>query len=175
MTKSKRGTPSFYLLLLQILVQLTSVSLQIGSYDEGCSSDLPVRCQDPKKCFEKKEDCGISPICSKPDKRYQCPENECQDRFANCKVKAIECLGKDQVRCPDGFCRKFNCDKVKYSSCPMDKPLICGSRRCVSYPFQCTGGNHCPFDKPFLCPNMDCQNALIKCTKSYIGGVFQPK
>ena len=57
----------------------------------------------------------------------------------------------------------------------MDKPLICGSRRCVSYPFQCTGGNHCPFDKPFLCPNMDCQNALIKCTKSYIGGVFQPK
>jgi len=56
----------------------------------------------------------------------------------------------------------------------MNAPLLCGSRKCVSYLFQCVGGSYCPFQRPFLCPNMQCKKSQTLCESSYIGGTFDP-
>lgn len=137
--------------------------------------DTPQRCQSNTTCFIGPEKCRISNVCSQPGRPYQCPDNQCADRFFNCITKQLECRYKGQTRCPDGYCRRNNCKDVKYSSCPMSSPLLCGSGRCVSYLFQCAGGSYCPLSRPFLCPDMSCQTRLERCTETRKGGTFPPQ
>lgn len=149
-----------------------SLSQSLTAYDERCNFDLPQRCQSNTTCYKSPEDCAISNICSVPGRNYQCPDNQCADRFFNCIVKQLECRYKGQTRCPDGFCRRDDCKLVKYSACPMKSPLLCGSGRCVSYLFQCAGGSYCPLNMPFLCADMSCQTKLELCTETKKGGTF---
>lgn len=156
-----------------ILTLATSTLSQVlTQYDERCNLDLPKRCQSNSTCYVDNKECPISNICSVPGRPYQCPDNQCADRFFNCIVKQLECRYKGQTRCPDGFCRRNNCKDVKFSACPMKSPLLCGSGRCVSYLFQCAGGSYCPLSKPFLCADMSCQERLERCTETKMGGSF---
>jgi hypothetical protein len=147
--------PFIKLLLIFAIFQL-SLSQSLTEYDERCSTLLPQRCQSNTTCYADTSSCRISNVCSQPGRPYQCPDNQCADRFFNCITKQLECRFKGQTRCPDGFCRRNDCKDVKYSSCPMSSPLLCGSGRCVSYLFQCAGGSYCPLSRPFLCPDMSC-------------------
>ena len=163
------------LLITLILLNTKKTLAQFIGYDERCNITYPLRCQSNDTCYLRGTQCAISSMCSTPGLAYQCPENECQDRFFNCKTKKLDCRFRSHRRCPDGFCRTDDCKKVHYSCCPMNKPLLCGSGRCVSYMFQCSGGSYCPLHTPFICSDMSCTTSLELCPDTKKGGTFPPQ
>lgn len=171
------------LLVATLSVLLGAVYGQGGlAADQGCPNERPARCPRPDpyefidplaNCQADYSLCPIAQLCYNAEQTYQCSDGTCSKRFETCENQERECNNKGYTRCPDGYCRR-DCKAVRYSSCPMDAPLLCPQGKCVKYVYQCSGGHYCDLSRPFLCPDMSCGVNLGNCSATQTGRTFLP-
>lgn len=171
------------LLVATLSVLISVVKGQGGLLtDQGCPNERPARCPRPDpyetidplaNCQADYSLCPIAQLCYNAEQTYQCSDGTCSKRFETCENKERECNNKGYTRCPDGYCRR-DCKAVRYSSCPMDAPLLCPQGKCVKYVYQCSGGHYCDLSRPFLCPDMSCGVNLGNCSATQTGRTFLP-